>query len=368
MSGPLDIAWRLLKYSDEYNIKRNLLRDLMAQKYRERMAAEGTPEKAWATMAGPPMYSDAGLEDWGVLPKRYDLKRWQRSYGHLLPEETIRQYADPSYRGPFVTPREMGTIPFDAPEWAELRERLGPAPVETGEPMDIAMQLLKGQYFHPSIRGYIDARSPGGVVQRRHRTRPKFSNTQDDYLRSFWDKHSFQTIPQMELPTMGRQTTLGEHHPDFPSPHGPVVYVHGTKPSNIPSIQQHGLIAGHGDYSGNFVSTNPDVKEIYGNNPMRQWEGIHRNLSGKGELVGIRAGAGTPEPYFGYSNDEQERYFPNHWLYNKDIDPKFLVNMGEESTPRALPEFYVDGKPPEFPEGLSNFDWEEWKSKWGAQT
>ena len=119
----------------------------MAQKYRERMAAEGTPEKAWATMAGPPMYSDVGLgggdESWGAMPKRFDLKRWQRDYGHLLPEETIQQYADPSYKGPFVTPREMGTIPFDAPEWAELRERLGPAPVETGEPMDLTWRLLK---------------------------------------------------------------------------------------------------------------------------------------------------------------------------------------------------------------------------------
>lgn len=149
--APFDMAFRLLKYTDEYNIKRNLLRDLMAQKYRERMVAEGTPEKAWSTMAGPPMYSDVGLgggdESWGAMPKRFDLKRWQRDYGHLLPEETIRQYADPSYRGPFVTPREMGTIPFDAPEWAELRETLGPAPVETGEPMDIAMRLLKDYRF-----------------------------------------------------------------------------------------------------------------------------------------------------------------------------------------------------------------------------
>ena len=241
------------------------------------------------------------------------------------------------------------------------------------EPMDIAFRLLKGQYFHPSIRGYINTRSPGGVVQRRHPTRLHRKISRDDYdtqaeyddIRSIWEDHLFQTIPQIELPTMGRQTTLGEHHPDFPSPYGPVVYVHGTKPSNIPSIQRHGLNAGHGWYKGNFVSTNPDVKEIYGDNPMRG--GIHRNLSGKGALVGIRAGAGTPEPYFGFENDEQERYFPYHWLYTKDIDPKFLVNMGEEGTPRALPEFYVDGEPPEFPEGLSNFDFEEWKSKWGEQ-
>jgi len=145
MSGPLDIAWRLLKYSDEYNIKRNLLRDLMAQKYRERMVAEGTPEKAWSTMAGPPMYSGERISGQLAppLPKRYDLERWQRDYAHLLPEETIQQYADPSYRGPFVVPREMGVIPFDAPEWAELREKLGPAPVKTGEPMDLAWRLLK---------------------------------------------------------------------------------------------------------------------------------------------------------------------------------------------------------------------------------
>jgi hypothetical protein len=234
------------------------------------------------------------------------------------------------------------------------------------EAFDTAWRLLKGQYFHPSIRGYINDRSPRGLVQRRDpdRDRKDFSNY--DELQSLHDETLFQTIPQMELPTMNRQTTLGEHHPDFPSPYGPVVYVHGTPPKNIPSIQRHGLIAGHGDYSGNFVSTNPNVKEVYGNNPKIK-EGIHRNLSGKGALVGIRAGAGTPEPYFGFENDEQKRYFPYHWLYEKDIDPKFLVNMGEESTPRALPEFYVDGEPPEFPEGLSNFDREGWKSKWGTQ-
>jgi len=39
----------------------------------------------------------------------------------------------------------------------------------------------------------------------------------------------------------GRQTTLGEHHPDFPSPHGDVKYFHGTSGDRVPGIQTEGL-------------------------------------------------------------------------------------------------------------------------------
>ena len=144
-SKPMDLAMRLLKNEDwdEWNQHRNFLMDILAQKYRQRMFDEGTPDKAMSRLGGPPMYSDAGLEDWGAIPKRYDLKRWQRDYGHLLPEEKIQQYADPDYKGPWDVPQEMGTIPFDSPEWNELREKLGPKPVMTGEPMDLAFRLLK---------------------------------------------------------------------------------------------------------------------------------------------------------------------------------------------------------------------------------
>lgn len=225
-------------------------------------------------------------------------------------------------------------------------------------PMSHAWRLLKGQFFHPSIRGYIEARSPGGKVQRRTPYDDVNIQTFDDELQTAYDNIHLQTVPTIKLP-MRRdpQTTLGEHHPDFPSPYGPVVYVHGTPRDAVPSIQRHGLIADHGIYSGNFVSTNPSVKEGYGKT----------RSSSDSALIGVRAGAGTPQPYFGFENDEEERHFPEHWVFPKDIDPKFLVNMSEKSGPSVLPEFYVDGEPPKFEEGMSNFDWEEWKSKWGTQ-
>ena len=44
-----------------------------------------------------------------------------------------------------------------------------------------------------------------------------------------------------------RQTTLGEFHPDFPSPHGPVRYFHGTSNLALPKIEREGIKAS-GDY------------------------------------------------------------------------------------------------------------------------
>lgn len=171
--------------------------------------------------------------------------------------------------------------------------------------------------------------------------------------------------PRLTLKAM-RQTELGEHHPDFPSSHGPVIYVHGTANYNYPSIREKGLIANdypYNGYYGNFVSTNPEVKDWYGRN--RDWR--RPNRSSEPMLIGVRAGAGTPQPYFGYENDEEERIFANHWRFPNNIDPKYLVNMGDE-VPKVLPDFYVDGKPPDFPEGLSGFDLDAWEKKWGKQT
>jgi hypothetical protein len=176
-----------------------------------------------------------------------------------------------------------------------------------------------------------------------------------------------------------RQTELGEFHPDFPSSHGPVVYLHGTNSEDVNSMLRQGMIANRGHYAGNFVTTNPKSAVSYS---RTHWGESDNNGIIKPGMVGVRLGAGTPRPYFGYENDDESRYFPQHWLFPRDIPPQFLVNMnqslkdyraqnGSHNTeaidPRALPEFYVDGQPPEFPEGLSGFDRAAWEAKWGGQ-
>ena len=202
-----------------------------------------------------------------------------------------------------------------------------------------------------------------------------------------------------------RQTELGEFHPELPSSHGPVVYYHGTARENMPSIQQHGLRSGWdpegeraprgGGYSGVYASVSPKVRSFYG---------MKDTLYSNGGLVGIRQGAGSPEPYFGYDNDEQDRHFPNHWRFGQAVPPKYLVNINrmpkrfmpkrlkegsehiagtpqamhsghwEEYAPTdekpdnfALPDFYDEaGNPPEVGE-LDDFDKDAWAKKWGRQ-
>ena len=186
-----------------------------------------------------------------------------------------------------------------------------------------------------------------------------------------------------------RQTELGEFHPDFPSSHGPVVYVHGTGAKNIPNIRRKGLIAGgppvkswndgrmeHQGYPGVFVSTEPHVRDTY---TMGE-----DNINSA--LVGVRAGAGTPEPYAGYGEfevgDVDPAYeflwpgrdimpdpvmFPHHWRFRNTINPKFLTLMPDDRGPDVLPEFYDDeGNPPDIDAG--DFSLDKWKEQWGGQT
>ena len=171
-----------------------------------------------------------------------------------------------------------------------------------------------------------------------------------------------------------RQTTLGEFHPDFPSPHGQVVYVHSTHEDNYPSIQSAGLRARQDNvrniigYDGVFASTSPHVRETYGNRINR-----HDDVGRKEPvLIGIRSGAGSPLPYFGYGDgyeyvDNEGRFFPEHWRFMRDIPARFLVHMGQENEPRALPDFYDDeGNPPRL--GTANeFDKRDWQARYGGQ-
>lgn len=47
---------------------------------------------------------------------------------------------------------------------------------------------------------------------------------------------AFQVLKQ------ARQTTLGEYHPDFPSPYGPMSYIRTSSMVDFPQIQQQGLV------------------------------------------------------------------------------------------------------------------------------
>ena len=56
-----------------------------------------------------------------------------------------------------------------------------------------------------------------------------------------------------------RQTTLGEFHPDMPSPYGPVTHYRGTGAKHFKDIEQHGFQPRYG-YYGDAVYLTPDIE------------------------------------------------------------------------------------------------------------
>lgn len=105
-----------------------------------------------------------------------------------------------------------------------------------------------------------------------------------------------------------RQATLGEFHPDFPSPYGKVKYYHGTKESNLDSIKRRGLLPNDGGIYGYgaFVTNSPSDAQSYAN-------------FGQPTIIGVREGAGKPLP----SNlIEDDAYFI------EGVPPEYLVTDG----------------------------------------
>lgn len=62
---------------------------------------------------------------------------------------------------------------------------------------------------------------------------------------------AFQVLKQ------ARQTTLGEYHPDFPSPFGPMTMIRVNRQSDIPAIQRQGLIPQPQDTKVDSLESNP---------------------------------------------------------------------------------------------------------------
>lgn len=108
-----------------------------------------------------------------------------------------------------------------------------------------------------------------------------------------------------------RQTTLGEFHPDLPSPYGPVKWLHGTPEVNIGSIRRLGVLPNPGlDWGrGAFVTQSPTSAERF----ARQFSQAYP------AYIGVREGAGEPESReaMGYSTHA----FP------EGIAPQFLTVM-----------------------------------------
>ena len=113
-----------------------------------------------------------------------------------------------------------------------------------------------------------------------------------------------------------RQTTLGEFHPDLPSPHGPVKWLHGTPESNVDSIRRLGVLPNDGsDWGyGAFVTDNPKSARGYARHPPA--------------YIGVREGAGEPEPRVTPSLATQA--FP------EGIPPEFLTVMPKSPNTGAM--------------------------------
>ena len=127
-----------------------------------------------------------------------------------------------------------------------------------------------------------------------------------------------------------RQTTLGEFHPDLPSPHGPVKWLHGTPESNVDSIRRLGVLPNDGsDWGyGAFVTDNPNSARGYGRigGEFKRYE--QGNISHAPAYIGVREGAGEPEPRVTPSLATQA--FP------EGIPPEFLTVMPKSPNTGAM--------------------------------
>ena len=102
-----------------------------------------------------------------------------------------------------------------------------------------------------------------------------------------------------------RQTTLGEFHPDFPSPHGPTKWFHGTNNLALPKIEREGIKAS-GDYdpytSGVHVTSDLDRATRYAKDgpfsvDVRMDEDRFDPSTHKPHVYGVREGFGEPIPH-----------------------------------------------------------------------
>jgi len=120
-----------------------------------------------------------------------------------------------------------------------------------------------------------------------------------------------------------RQTTLGEFHPDLPSPHGPVMYYHGTGQRYIPTIQSTGLKPSFGNYGNAVYATSDiDLARYYANKHKFGigTQTVNRPRSPP-SIVGIRAPKDNSVPVDIVDST-------NIAMFPQTIPPQYLVTEG----------------------------------------
>ena len=172
-----------------------------------------------------------------------------------------------------------------------------------------------------------------------------------------------------------RQTTLGEFHPDFPSPHGPTKWFHGTNNLALPKIEREGIKAS-GDYdpytSGVHVTSDLDRATHYAKDgpfsvDVRMDEDRFDPSTHKPHVYGVREGFGEPIPHPDKRMEEDRGYgyydapkiprefitpmpldIPDDWQWGDKSEPmdiamrllKEEVDVSGQHAPRNDPRFW----------------------------
>ena len=123
------------------------------------------------------------------------------------------------------------------------------------------------------------------------------------------------------------QTELGEHHEDLPSSHGPVVRYHGTKGDDAHNILQ-GKNQGLKDVDDRSITDDPNEALSYGIDRSHNRGGQSTARASVGSapaMVGVRRNAPMPKHY-GRSHGMRHRNdFPDALHYGGAVDRKYLT-------------------------------------------
>jgi|TARA_R100000234_G_scaffold68735_1_gene42120 hypothetical protein len=133
-----------------------------------------------------------------------------------------------------------------------------------------------------------------------------------------------------------RQTTLGEFHPDFPSPYGDhIMYYHGTTAPRAQQMLSDKLHANRGVHgTGAYVTSDYDKakkyadRRAYSDKKPHLWnEGMQELDESAPMVLGIRERAfddlGKPTTVMGTDDWMEEGYFP------QGIPPQYLTRLPE---------------------------------------
>lgn len=150
-----------------------------------------------------------------------------------------------------------------------------------------------------------------------------------------------------------RQTTLGEFHPDFPSPYGPVVASHGVSQLFGNRVNVEG-INNPNSRGRNYFYTENDI-----HNPENQWlKGGYQEYGGT-DLSDKRTGFGIREGFFQEGDMENMTHPDDKTGINRvgavkrPIPRKFLTQM---PTHPVLPIQHIKDNKDKYVENLVNND------------